>query len=229
LCVTDGAKLWMATRLNAAVCWVLATLAWGCEAGSESRRAVPNYDDFSGRLVQLNADQNGDGRIDQWTYLEGNHPLRGEADTDGDGRVDRWEYFDERAVLTLVGSSSLGDGVEDTWTRPAPTPGGEMQVTRSRQRDRRPDRHEYFRGEVLSRAEEDTNGDGRIDKWERYEGTRLREAAFDTTFTRGRADRRVLYDPQGQSVVETDPDGDGQFVRVQGERVTPSRTPGAFE
>lgn len=229
MCVTDRAKLWMARRLKAPVCLALATLVWGCEAGPEARRAVPNYDDFSGRLVQLNADQNGDGRIDQWTYLEGSHPLRGEADTDGDGRVDRWEYFDERAVLTLVGSSSLGDGVEDTWTRPAPTAGGEMQVTRSRARDRRPDRHEYFRGEVLVRAEEDTNGDGRIDKWERYEGTSLREAAFDTTFTRGRPDRRVLYDPQGQSVVETDPDGDGQFVRVQGERILPSRTPGAFE
>jgi len=219
----------MTTRLKAPASAALAALFWACAGESDLRRAVPNYDDFSGRLVQLNADQNGDGRVDQWTYLDGNRPLRGEADTDGDGRVDRWEYFDERSVLTLVGSSSLGDGVEDTWTRPAPTAGGEMQVTRSRQRDRRPDRHEYFRGEVLVRAEEDTNGDGRIDKWERYEGTDLREAAFDTTFTRGRADRRVLYDARGQSVVETDPDGDGQFVRVQGEQVFPARTPGAFE
>jgi YD repeat-containing protein len=190
---------------------------------------VPNYDAFTGRLLQLNADQNGDGRIDQWTYLDGNRPLRGEADVDGDDRIDRWEYFDARAMLTLIGSSSLGDGVEDTWTRPAATPQGEMQVTRSRMRDRRPDRQEYFRGDVLVRAEEDTNGDGRIDKWEQYEGTSLREAAFDTTFSRGRADRRVRYDARGDSVVETDPDGDGQFVRVPGERVPPARPPGAFE
>jgi YD repeat-containing protein len=229
LSVIERAKLWMATRFNVPACWLLSTALLGCGAGPETRRAVPNYDDFTGRLVQLSADQNGNGRIDQWTYLDGNRPLRGEADTDDDGRVDRWEYFDERAALTLIGSSSLGDGVEDTWTRPGATANGEMQVTRSRMRDRRPDRHEYFRGDVLARAEEDTNGDGRIDKWERYEGASLREAAFDTTFTRGRADRRVRYDAQGQSVVETDPDGDGQFVRVQGERVSPPRTPGAFE
>src|SRR5687767_5527121 len=142
----------MTTRLKAPACAALATLFWACVAESDSRRAVPNYDDFSGRLVQLNADQNGDGCIDQWTYLDGNRPLRGEADTDNDGRVDRWEYFDERAALTLIGSSSLGDGVEDTWTRPSATADGEMQVTRSRMRDRRPDRHEYFRGDVLVRA-----------------------------------------------------------------------------
>lgn len=219
----------MPTFLNAsAFCLVMAVLC-GCEAERATRLAVPNYDDFTGRLLQLNADQNGDGRVDQWTYLDGNRPLRGEADTDGDGRIDRWEYFDAQSVLTLIGSSSLGDGIEDTWTRPALTADGEQHVSRSRQRDHRADRHEYFRGEALVRAEEDSNGDGRIDKWERYEGTSLREAAFDTTFTRGRADRRVLYDAQGQSVVETDPDGDGQFVRVQGQRVFPSRTPGAFE
>ena len=76
----------------------------------------PVYDTYSGRLIQLSADQNGDGQIDQWTYLEGNRPLRGEADADGDGRIDRWEYFDANAQLTRVGTSSLNDGIEDTWT-----------------------------------------------------------------------------------------------------------------
>ena len=74
-------------------------MPWRCEQDAGSRRAVPSYDDFSGRLVQLSADQNGDGRIDQWTYLDGNRPLRGEADLDADGRVDRWEYFDAQAAL----------------------------------------------------------------------------------------------------------------------------------
>jgi len=214
------------TRLSALIGAI--AVAAGCEQGSPSRRAVPSYDAFTSRLVQLAADQNGDGRADQWTYLDGNRPLRGEADLDADGRIDRWEYFDARAQLTLVGTSSRGDGVEDTWTRPAPTAAGEVHISVARLRDRHADRHEYFRNDQLVRAEEDTNADGRIDKWQRYEAAVLREAAFDTTFMKGRPDRRVVYDANGTSVVEADPDGDGTFVRVPGEAAPPARTPGAL-
>jgi hypothetical protein len=45
----------------------------------------------------------------------------------------------------------------------------------------------------------------------------LREAAFDTSFTAGRPDRRVLYDGQGRFVaVEADVERDGTFVRLTG-------------
>lgn len=194
-----------------------------CEQAGEARRTVPSYDVFTSRLVQLSADHNGDGRLDQWTYLEGARVFRGEADSDGDGRVDRWEYFDPQSTLVRVGGSSRGDGVEDIWTDPAPTAGGEAHIARSLQRDRRFDRHEYFRGGVLVRAEEDTNADGRIDKWERYDGAVLREVAFDTTFAAARPDRRALYDAKGQFVaVEADPERDGTFARVQGGAGTPA-------
>ena len=66
--------------------------------------------------------------------------------------------------------------------------------------------------------EEDTNGDGLIDKWERYEGPVLREVGFDVTFSRGRPDRRALYDAQGRfTSVEVDPEGDGTFVPAPAE------------
>jgi hypothetical protein len=214
-------------RIAALLGAIAVTVA--CEQDAGSRRAVPSYDDFSRRLLQLSADQNGDGRIDQWTYLDGNRPLRGEADLDADHRIDRWEYFDQHAALVLVGTSSRGDGVEDTWTRPLPNSSGEVHVSTARLRDRLPDRHEYFRGDQLVRAEEDTNADGRIDKWERYEGGALREASFDTSFMKGRPDRRVVYDAKGSSVVEADPEGDGTFVRVPGEATPPARTPGAVQ
>lgn len=203
-------------------------LVAGCAAQPEQRRASPSYEVFSGKLIQLTADQNGDGRTDQWTYLDGTRPIRGESDTDGDGRIDRWEYFDIASALTRVGTSSLGDGIEDTWTYPTPSKDGESMIATSRHRDRVFDHREFFRGQALLRTEDDTNGDGRIDKWERYEGSVLREAAFDTSFTRGRADRRVLYDGKGQfTYVEEDPDGDGTFVRVEGARSVPPRPPGA--
>ena len=66
------------------------------------------------------------------------------------------------------------------------------------------------------------NADGRVDKWDRYQGEVLREVAFDTTFTSGRPNRRVMYDAGGRFVaVEADPEGDGSFVRVAGESAVP--------
>jgi hypothetical protein len=193
----------------------------GCAQG-DSRRTVPSYDSFTSRLVQLSADHDGDGQLDQWTYLDGSRVFRGEADSDGDGRIDRWEYFDVASVLVKVGTASRGDGVEDTWSDPAPTADGEVHIARSLQRDRRADRHEYLRGGVLARVEEDTNADGRIDKWDRYEGAVLREVGFDTTFAAGRPNRRVTYDARGHfAAVEADPEGDGTFVRVEGESRLP--------
>ena len=70
---------------------------------------------------------------------------------------------------------------------------------------------------TLSRAEEDTNADGRTDRWDRFEGAVLREVAFDMSRSGGRANRRLLYDEKGRfTAVEDDADGDGTFVRMTG-------------
>ena len=194
----------------------LVAASISCAAGpADARRAVPVYDVYSGRLIRLAADQNGDGQIDQWTYLEGNRPLRGEADADGDGRIDRWEYFDANAQLTHVGTASANDGIEDTWTYVAVN--GETRVKRSRRRDHQIDRQEFFSGNTLLRAEEDTDADGRTDRWDRYDGSVLREVGFDISKSQGRATRRVLYDEKGRFLaVEDDPEADGTFVRLTG-------------
>lgn len=194
----------------------LALLA-GCSSSPPAQGVVAGYDDYTRRLLQLSADQNGDGRLDQWTYLDGTRPLRGEADVDGDGRVDRWEYFDADGNVSTIGSASRGDGVEDTWTSTATTAAGETHIATSTKRDRVRDRHTYYQGDALRRIEEDTNGDGVIDKWDRYEGAVLSEVSFDMSFARGRADRRVLYDARGGFIgVEIDPEGDGTFVSAPG-------------
>lgn len=194
----------------------------GCSTSQPAQGVVAGYDDYSRRLLQLSADQNGDGRLDQWTYLDGNRPLRGEADVDGDGRVDRWEYFAADGTLSTIGSSSRNDGVEDTWTSTAVTAAGETHVATSTRRDRVRDRHTYYKGDSLVRIEEDTNGDGLIDKWDRYEGAVLREVSFDVSLSRGRADRRALYDARGRFIgVAIDPEGDGTFVSAPGESEKP--------
>ncbi len=174
----------------------------------------PSYDPVTRMLVRLDVDQDGDGRVDARTYLLGNRPLRAELDLAGTGVIDRWEYFDAAGALILVGTSSSGDGIEDTWTH-AESPEGDRRVDRSTLRDRRIDRREHYRDGVLIRSEEDVNGDGLLDKWETFEGGTLRVAAFDTTYGAGRPDRRVIYGPDGQfSRVEVDLDGDGAFDSV---------------
>lgn len=198
-------------------CAVLSLVLSACALPPDHSRARASYDAYTAKLIQLSADTNLDGRLDQWTFLDGNRPLRGEADTDQDGRIDRWEYFDADARLVRVGTSSRNDGIEDTWTYVQPTD-GVSRIDRSRGRDRHIDRREYLAKDVLVRAEEDTNHDGRLDRWDRYEGGRLREAAFDTSFAAGRPDRRVLYDAAGKYLaVEEDRDRDGTFVRVIGD------------
>lgn len=203
---------------NLAICASL--LAAGCSE-TDQKRSVPAYDAFTGRLLQLSADQDGDGRLDQWTYLDGARVFRGEADADGDGRIDRWEYFDATSQLVMVGTSSRNDGIEDTWTIVNAT-NGENRVDVSSARDRRIDRHEYYDGGALVRVEFDTNGDGRTDRWDRYENHVLREVRFDTSFAALRANHRLLYDAQGHfSRAEADDDRDGRFERAVTGAVAP--------
>ena len=48
------------------------------------------------------------------------------------------------------------------------------------------DRVEFYEHDVMVRAEEDTDADGKLDKWETYDGARLASVAFDTTQQRPR-------------------------------------------
>lgn len=189
-------------RRGEALSWIIGVwlgIAAGC-AAKPAAAVVPIYDRFTSKLIELRADLNGDGVIDQWTYVDGNRRLRGEADTNGDGRIDRWEYFDAQGQLERVGSSSAGDGIEDQWSFEVPV-GGLLRVGRSRLRDHFMDRVEFVDASgVPVRVEEDTNADGMTDKWERYEGRIMREAAFDTTLTAGRPNRRLLFDEAGRFV-----------------------------
>ena len=71
----------------------------------------------------------------------------------------------------------------------------------------------YDRG-VLATAEEDSDGNGRPDKWEHYENGALVSVALDTR-GRGVPDRRLVYGPDGGPPrLESDPDGTGQFRRT---------------
>ena len=179
--VSDRAKLY-------AVLMVAASLA-----ACERERVSPVYD-TAGAIRRLDYDTNRDGQIDMRAYLESGRTVRIEADGNGDGVVDRWEYYTPDGQLERLGTSSESDGIEDTWVVET---GNGMQVDVATRRDGVADRHEFHEGGVLVRAEQDTNGDGRLDQWQHFTDGKLRELLIDTSLSSGRPDQRLEYGPDG--------------------------------
>jgi hypothetical protein len=188
----------------------LTLLLCGCDNSTAPR---PVYEPATRELMRLDVDSKGDGWIDIRTYARGSRVMRSEIDADRDGRIERWEYLAQGNELAKLGTASVAGGAEDTWTYPETN--GEVRVDRSQSGEGSVTRHEFYRAGVLARAEEDTNGDGLMDKWEAYAAGRLRSLAFDSTQQTGQPDRRLLYDAQGQyASLEIDTNRDGQFERV---------------
>jgi hypothetical protein len=216
--VTERAKLW-STAL-AVIAFIGGT---GCLERPTSAAPQPVYDARTRQLVRLDWDADANGRIDQRTYFSAGTAVRTEVDSDDDGRVDRWEYVDATAVVRRVGSSTANDGIEDVWTYP-PADGGEVRIDRAQYRDGVIDRREFLVRDALVRAEEDTNRDGLPDKWETWVDGALTVAAYDTTFSTGRADRRLVYDASGSAVLEADVGGTGRFERLASNHLEPGDT-----
>jgi hypothetical protein len=74
------------------------------------------------------------------------------------------------------------------------------------------DRIEYYEHGALMRAEEDTDHDGTIDKWETYDGERLAAVAFDEQH-RGAPTRKLLYAADGSVRIEVDQPSPPQTTR----------------
>jgi hypothetical protein len=151
----------------------------GCEAPADGGRVEPVYDAASGRLQLLKYDANGDGTIDTWSYMDGARVVRIELDTDQNNVIDRWEYYGPDQTIEKVGTSRAGDNTPDSWAFFDGT-GAITKLELSTHRNGTVDRVEYYERGGRVRAEEDTNADGRIDKWESYEGSRLASVALDT-------------------------------------------------
>jgi hypothetical protein len=189
----------------------LALIAPACNRlGEDNKRITPEYDKATGKLSLLKYDSNGNGKIDTWSYMDGARIVRIEIDKDEDGKIDRWEYYSPDQKLEKVGSSRAQDGKEDAWSYIGPD-GTVARIDVSTRRDGKVTRVEHYQHDILVAAEEDSDADGRMDKWETYEGARLASVAFDTQH-RGTPDRRLVYGPDGTARVEVDPKGTGQFV-----------------
>lgn len=158
------------------------------------------YNQKTGRLERLDYDTRKSGRIDTRCYMDGTRILRIEIDRDGDGKVDRWEYYGADRKLEKVGVSRRNDGIPDAWAFEGPD-GSMVRLDISTARDGKVTRTEYYERGVLVRADEDTRRSGRPDKWETYKNGALESVAFDTT-GRGAPDRKLTYLPDGRVVTE---------------------------
>jgi hypothetical protein len=182
-----------------------------CGAPSADRKDItPVYDPDTGRLKQLKYDSDGDGKVDTVSFMDAAKVLRIELDKDEDGKVERWEYYGADQKLEKVGFSRSNDGVEDAWSFAGPD-GKITRIEISTRRDGKVSRIEHYQNEQPSSAEEDTDGDGTMDKWESFDGGRLTSVAFDSSH-RGTPDRRLVYAADGTVKVEVDPAGGGRWT-----------------
>jgi hypothetical protein len=180
------------------------------------------YDTKTGKLTELTYDRNKNGTIDTWTDMDGARPLRSRIDLDEDGKIDRWEYYDEKGGLAKVGFSRANDGKPDAWAYARPdgkvdrieisSTGDEHKIDRWEHYDpSRPGAGPAGAGTLVS-AEEDTNGDGRPDKWEKYENGALVSAEFDENGD-GKPDRRLTYRDGALVLIESEPDASGRYTK----------------
>jgi hypothetical protein len=191
------------------VCALLA-FSLGCSPAADKAEISATYDNRTGKLTELAYDSNHNGKVDTWTEMNGNRAVRTRIDRNEDGRIDRWEYYDDRSKLVKVGLSRGDPGTADAWAY-AGDDGKTRRIEISSAADEKKiDRWEYYLGETITSAEEDTNHDGSVDKWETYEAGVLKTASFDENGD-GKPDRRLSYADGALIAIDSDPDASGTF------------------
>ena len=160
-----GAFIQMPQRVTILSATLIASLASGAACRERSDAQIQASYDDSGKLRLLTYDSNKNGKPDTWSYMDGTRIVRVELDNNEDGVVDRWEYYSQAGTLEKVGTSQENDGRVDTWAYPA-ADGSTARVERSLRRDGKASRTESYKDGVLVSAEEDSDNDGIVDKWE---------------------------------------------------------------
>jgi hypothetical protein len=201
------------SRLVAAGVLLGAAACGNPDADRVRKTTVPTYDTKTGKLTELTYDRNKNGRIDTWTEMDGNRPIRSRIDLDEDGTIDRWEYYDDKGALTKVGFSRKQDGRVDAWAfSDAAGKVGRVEIS-STADEHKIDRREFYEDGRLVRVEEDTNGDGRTDKWETYAHGDLVTVSLDENGD-GVPDRRLSYSGGVLVLIESAPDASGRFTKT---------------
>jgi hypothetical protein len=206
----------MLTRLSGAL--MAALIAIACSKGA-GRPPAAAYDSRTGKLTTLSVDTNRNGKVDAVSHMDGARILRIEVDQDENGHVDRWDFYGPDKKLERVGFSRQNDGLMDAVAY-YQSEGVLSRMEVSTRRDGTFDRIERYLDGRLIEAAEDTDGDGRADKWDEYRPSVVAgvtdavvvSTKFDDS-RNGRPERRFVYGHNGAIArVEFDRDGDGVFT-----------------
>ncbi len=156
-------------------------------------QTVKEYVNDAGQSV-VEVDLNKDGNADILTYyhtanmLEGSTPpmARKEVDLNRDGRVDVVSHYDTTGVVTKEEMDGDFDGRWD-WVDHFVS-GKRVKSEVDSNYDGRIDLYRYYENEIKVRRERDTDTNGLIDHWE-------------------------FFDPEGEEIIMTgyDTDGDGKM------------------
>lgn len=145
------------------------------ESTKDMKEQVLEREDPASGLVVQEVDLDVDGTVDVYNYYRkrSNDRLlvRKELDLNRDGKVDLISLFDDDGLLKKEQMDSDYDGHFD-WTDHYQE-GKRVMSEYDTETDGRPNVFKYYDSSsgksVLSRKERDTDGDGKIDVWERFD------------------------------------------------------------
>ena len=129
-------------------------------------------------LVLQEVDLNNDGQPEIFNYYRERSDaprllIRKDADLNRDGNVDIKSWFNNYGMLETEEMDGDFDGQIDMWDHYQDTDGDSSPERVSSEVDTdydgKPDVFTYFRDGKVIRKERDTNGDDRIDHWEKYD------------------------------------------------------------
>jgi hypothetical protein len=203
---------------------VVAASAVACGGADPDQARVASttqarYDPKTLKLAEITYDKNQNGRIDTWTKMDGAKPVSSVVDEDEDGKIDRWEEYGSNGELVKVQLSRDKNGQPDEIVYVGAD--GKVEHIDFLEKNEttgqfEPVRREFYESDRPTRAEEDTDGDGLMDRFEHYDpsGALIAVELDDVQPFDGKPDRRLSYSPTGQLLsVETQPDGRGGYQK----------------
>ncbi|MFK7929233.1 MAG: hypothetical protein AB8H79_13655 [Myxococcota bacterium] len=150
-------------------------------------------------LILEEVDLNNDGRPEIFNHYRQRADaerllVRKDADLNNDGTPDTKSWYDDAGLLTLEEMDQDFDGRVDLWDHYQDTNADKVPERVSSERDSdydgKADIFTFYRDGVPVRKERDTNADGQIDAWEKFDSQgKVVKSGRDTDFD-GSVDQR---------------------------------------
>ncbi|HHP7235462.1 MAG TPA: hypothetical protein ACFCUC_12590 [Desulfobacterales bacterium] len=166
----------------------------------------------SGDVDQLEADTDGDLKMDTFQYYKRGMVERIERDTDADGRIDERDLLTDGKTTTRhslgVNGEIVGTLTFDGEQRP-------LEWRRDTTGDGRMDTVYHYEAGKLRIVTRDTTGDGRVNIRQRFRSEKPYEQTADWNGD-GQIDQAIRFDEQGRSVESRhDLDRDGRLETIR--------------